>query len=307
VVANLVDSLHLDGARIVTPSGAVVAAWGDPARHHDMALSFGGEHLGELQVGTRRGESALSRADRQLLDTVTPLIAAVVHADRLAQDLRAERNRVVEATEAERRRLRQDLHDGLGPSLTGIGLGLEAAQAGVPEDDPAAAELLRRLRAEVAASLEETRRIIEDLRPVTLDGADLRTALRRRTSVAADSGLEVRLDAEPLPQLPPDVETAAFRIADEALTNVVRHASATACTVAVATGDGVLRISVTDDGVGGAAARAGGVGLGSMRERAERIGGRLTVAGGPGGGTRVTAELPLGVDTSASQVSEGVR
>jgi signal transduction histidine kinase len=232
------------------------------------------------------------------------LIAAVVHAARLSDALRGERNRVLEATEAERRRLRQELHDGLGPSLTGVGLGLEAAQSGPFAGDP---ELLARLRTEVASSLEEIRRIIEDLRPVSLDGADLVTALEQRVSAASAAGVDVRLVVDgPLPPLPPEVETAAFRIADEALNNVVRHAGARRCTVSVSAGPSLL-VVVADDGVGcdsGPAAGSppgspaagpdcrAGVGLGSMRERAERLGGTFALEPRQPG-TAVVAELPL--------------
>jgi signal transduction histidine kinase len=283
----------VDGVAIVSPAGDALASWGDPSgRGGALPLTFAGEDLGELRLGTRRGETALGRADRQLLEAVVPLIAAVVHTSRLTDELRAERNRVVEATQAERRRLRQELHDGLGPSLTGVGLGLEAAQAGPLSTDPRTAELLDRLRTEVAASLEEIRRIIEDLRPASLDGADLVTALRRRTSVAADAGLVVHLElGSDLPALPPDVETAVFRIADEALTNVVRHARATTCTVTLSADD-TLTLTVADDGVGFDGPRPGGVGIGSMQERAGRLGGRLRVERRTPG-TVVTAELPL--------------
>lgn len=293
VTVNLAESLHVDGAAIVDPGGTPLASWGSPSgRGGVLPLTFAGEELGSLRLGTRRGEAALGRADRQLLEAVIPLIAAVVHSSRLSDELLAERNRVVEATQAERRRLRSELHDGLGPSLTGVGLGLEAAQAGPLATDAGTAELLRRLRAEVAASLEEIRRIIEDLRPVSLDGADLATALRRRISAAADAGLEVRLTTGDLPRLPADVEVALFRIADEALTNTVRHAAARTCAVTVATGADTVRLTVEDDGVGFAGPRPGGVGLGSMRDRAERLGGRLSVDRRTEG-TVVTVDLPL--------------
>lgn len=297
VTANLSESLRVDGAAIVAPSGEALATWGEPSGHvGSVPLTFAGADLGTLRLGNRRGEASLGKADRMLLEAVVPLIAAVVHAQRLTDELRAERNRVVGATEAERHRLRQELHDGLGPSLTGVGLGLEAAQASPLASEPATADLLSRLRTEVAGSLEEIRRIIEDLRPVSLDGADLVTALRRRTSAAADSGLVTRLEVQPdLPPLLPQVETALFRIADEALTNVVRHARARTCTVRVSATDRVL-LSVEDDGVGYAGPRAGGVGLGSMQDRAERLGGRLSVERRCPG-TVVTAELPLEIVT----------
>ena len=297
VTANIAEVLRLDGAEIVDETGEVVATWGAPDAGTSLPLTFAGEALGHLRVGRRRGETALGRADRQLLDTVTPLIAAVVHADRLTADLTAERNRVVGATQAERRRLRQELHDGLGPSLTGIGLGLEAAAARpLAEHDPGSAELLGRLRTEVAAALDETRRIIEDLRPVSLDGSDLFTALRRRVELAGASGIAftTALPGSP-PVLTPDLETALFRIADEALTNVVRHSGAHRCTVRLDVGD-TARLVIEDDGVGIVAREPrtgpGGVGLGSMRERAERLGGHLEVST-TGHGTKVVAEIPL--------------
>jgi signal transduction histidine kinase len=228
---------------------------------------------------------------------MAPLIAAVVQSTALAADLASERNRVVEATQSERARLRQELHDGLGPSLTGIGLGLEAAQASPLAGEPRTSDLLSRLRVEVASSLEEIRRIIDDLRPTVLDDHDLLSALRERGErVTSAAGVTVAVDApQSLPDLPPEVETAAFRIADEALTNVVRHSGASTCTVHVSVGD-MLRLVVSDDGVGVGNGRAGGVGLASMRQRAERIGGAFSVSPTlSGGGTRIVAELPLAV------------
>ena len=293
VTANLTEALRVDGVEVVAADGTPVASWGHPDRIVSLPLTFAGQDLGELRVGTRRGEP-LGRADRALLETVTPLIAAVVHAVRLAEDLRAERNRVVAATERERSRLRQELHDGLGPSLTGIGLGLEAAQSsGLP---PRALELVTRLRDEVTAALEETRRIIDDLRPAPLDDGDLVAALRHRVDTAAAAGLAVSLRVEgALPLLPPDVEAAAFRIVEEALTNVVRHAQASTCTVTVRA-DGELRVTVDDDGVGLTGTelrpRRGGVGLWSMRDRAARLGGTLEVRPLTRG-TRIGLVLPL--------------
>jgi signal transduction histidine kinase len=294
VTANLAESLHLDGARIVAADGAEVAVWGAPRRVTALPLTFAGTDLGRLEVGRRAGEGPLGRADRQLLETVTPLIAAVVHAVALTDDLRDERNRVVEATEVERRRLRQELHDGLGPSLTGVGLGLEAVQSSGA--DP---QLVARLRTEVASSLEEIRRIIDDLRPVSLDSRGLVEALRDRAAVATRGGVTTTVDApEALPVLPPDVEVAAFRIADEALTNVLRHSGATRCVVRLAVGGDRpgLRLSISDDGHGLEGSRPrSGVGMESMRERAERVGGALRIEPSPEGGLRVVADLPVAV------------
>jgi signal transduction histidine kinase len=196
---------------------------------------------------------------------------------------------VVAATQAERVRLRQELHDGLGPALTGIGLGLEALTPRVPTMD---VELVTRLRAEVAGSLEGTRRIIDDLRPSALDDGDLGAALRRRAEQLRASGLVVDVDipAE-LPVLPAAVAVAVFRIAEEAMTNVVRHSGAGRARLAVSRAGNQIVLEVEDDGVGPGAGRAGGVGIVSMRNRAERLGGRFEiVATDPG--TRVRVHLP---------------
>jgi signal transduction histidine kinase len=279
VLAALAEALRVQSASIEGP-GVDTA--------DSVPLMFGGTELGRLKVTPRSGEAGLGKADLRLISAVAPLVAAVVHAVGLADDLRVERARVVGATQAERRRLRQELHDGLGPSLTGIGLGLEAAQKRGATDD-----LLVRLRTEVDASLEEVRRIIDDLRPQALDDQDLLGALRLRTEqVSSAGGVAVDLDAPTyLPDLPPSVAAAAYRIADEALTNVVRHAGATHCRVQLLVDDR-LHLEVSDDGVGPGAGRDGGVGLVSMRERAERLGGRFTLLDRDPG-TAVLAELPL--------------
>ena len=217
------------------------------------------------------------------------MLGLVVRSTRLAEELAAERQRVVEATEAERSRLRRDLHDGLGPSLTGMGLGLEAAQTADPQRSQA---ILARLREEAAASLVEVRRIIDDLRPGALDAQDLLGLVRQKAAhLTSTTPVRVVVDAPvSLGPLAPDVEAAALRIVDEALTNVVRHAQATACTVRLTVEDG-LRVEVTDNGVGYRGPRDGGVGVPSMQSRAQAVGGTVELVS-PGSGTVLTARLP---------------
>jgi len=291
VLAALAGGLHVAGARIEGPDGAPLAGVGDcPDDAHAVPLVFAGEEAGTLRLAPRRGESSLGPADLKLLEGVAPLVAAVIQSGRLTDDLRAERTRVLEATHSERGRLRQDLHDGLGPSLTGISLGLEALQSRVTSDD----DLVARLRAEVSSALDDIHRIIDDLRPSVLDDHGLVGALRNRVGqVSGHAGLEVSLDApEFLAGVPPEVELAAFRIADEALTNVVRHAHARHCTVRLSA-DGEFHLAIADDGRGVGAGRQGGVGLASMRDRAERLGGHFSLISLTPG-TEVRVELPLG-------------
>jgi signal transduction histidine kinase len=201
---------------------------------------------------------------------------------------------VVAATRQERNRLRRDLHDGLGPSLSGIGLGLQALQDAQSAGDAAAAQqLLGRIREEVATAVGEIRRIMEDLRPAILDRARLPDAVRQHAIAIATAQLDVSVDAGELPPLPADVEAAAYRIIQEALTNVVRHADANHAHITLAASDSTLMVKVVDDGHGiGGGGRDGAVGLASMRQRAEALQGTVRVDTGDQG-TAVMATLPL--------------
>jgi len=289
VLASLGQALRLQGVEL--RDGTSVERWGEvDGNVTSVKLGFAGRDLGELRASPRTGESALGKADRALLQAIAPMVAAIRHATHLTDQVQFERTRVVKATQSERTRLRQELHDGLGPSLTGIGLGLEAVEQRTT--DPAARAIVARLREEVMSALEETRRLIEGLRPAVLDSHDLAGALQRRAEQASGETLEVTLRlSKPLPLLPPDVEAAAFRIADEALSNVVRHSHAHIATIEL-TADTWLHLSVVDDGVGVTGPRPGGVGLESMRSRAEQLGGRFRIDSRPGF-TEITADLPL--------------
>jgi signal transduction histidine kinase len=292
VVAAVAASLRLPGAQVRGVDGTA-ASWGQvPDEALSVPLTIAGDVVGELRVAPRVGERALAPADRRLLEAVAPLVALVLRGSALTAALEVERERVVHATEAERARLRRDLHDGLGPSLTGIGLGLEAVDPSVPSGRPRL--VLERVRAEVRTSLEEVRRIIDDLRPGALETGDLLSLLRARAwHLNGTTAMTVDVEAPGcLDPLPPDVEAAALRIVEEALTNVVRHAHASHCTVAVSM-DHALRIEVQDNGVGYAGPRTGGVGIASMQARAAALGGELHVSSD--GGTRVVVELPLPV------------
>ena len=171
-----------------------------------------------------------------------------------------------------------------------MGLGLQAV-ADLVDGPPPAVTLVERIRAEVTTAVAEIRRIIDDLRPSVLDTAGLAAAVSRHAE-AISAALPVAVDTTGLPPtLPPAVETAAYRIATEALTNVARHSGARRAQVELTAVDGTLRVTVTDDG-GGIGEPTDGVGLGSMRRRAETLGGRLEIDSS-GTGTVVTAVLPL--------------
>lgn len=228
---------------------------------------------------------------------VVAVLRATAALGRTVARLRRAQQLMVEAVESERRRLRQELHDGLGPALAGIALGVRAAGSAVAEQAPATSQLLVRLADETEASLEEVRRIVYDLRPPTLDQLGLRGAVLAHAErcCGAPGGPELRAHIDELPALPASVELAVYRIAVEAITNTLRHADAHVLTLRLsAEGESVI-VEVEDDGRGLPSDVIPGVGVTSMRERAEGVGGHLELSAGSAGGTLVRGALPMGV------------
>jgi signal transduction histidine kinase len=198
----------------------------------------------------------------------------------------------VTAREEERRRLRRDLHDGLGPRLAGLILRIETAR-NLLAHEPLADPLLTDLQEQTEAAIAEIRRLVYALRPPALDQLGLVSALREQATACSAQGLRVVVDApEQLPPLPAAVEVAAYRIALEALTNVVRHAQAHTCCIRLSLAD-ALQLEITDDGRGLPAEVRAGVGLTSMQERAAELGGTWSIERLAEHGTRVLARLPL--------------
>lgn len=303
IVRTVGDALRLPYVALeIEQSGSrpPVAAFGrrpaSPDSIWSLPMAFGSELVGRLVVASRPGDAGFRPDERRLLEDLARQAAAAVHAIRLREDLLRSRQRLVTAREEERRRLRRDLHDGLGPALAAIGMRAEAA-TGLLRSDPDTAELtLRELRAEVGEALTDVRRLVEGLRPPALDELGLVGALRHQVDRLEESLPVVSIEASAqLPDLPAAVEVAAYRIAVEALTNVVRHAAARTCRIAMVVNGG-LTIEVEDDGRGLSPDDAPGVGLASMRERAAELGGDCRLEPCPGGGTRVVAHLPLPQD-----------
>jgi signal transduction histidine kinase len=260
---------------------------GEPLR---LPLVYGGGTVGRLTLGPRTPSDPFTRAERRLFEDIARQVAVAAYAVRLTEDLQRSRERLVAAREEERRRIRRDLHDGLGPTLAGVALQLGSARTLLRRDTGSADELLHRLVEDVQASIADVRRLVYDLRPPALDELGLVPALRQQAQ--RFPGLEVAVEAPEPIELPAAVEVAAYRIATEALTNVARHAGARTCTIRLCL-NGALDVEVVDDGVGVGDGWRPGVGLASLRERAEELGGSCAVGAGPGGGTRVLARLPL--------------
>ncbi|MFL5803633.1 MAG: GAF domain-containing sensor histidine kinase, partial [Roseiflexaceae bacterium] len=262
-----------------------------------LPLTYQGEPVGQLFVAPRAAGEDFSAADRRLLAALARQAGIAVQTVRLARDLQRSRERLVTAREEERRRLRRDLHDGLGPALAGFTLKVAAIRNLLPRGQPVADTLLAELGAELEAAVGDIRRVAYDLRPPALDELGLVGALRARAAEHSAgpemTGLQVHVDApNELPALPAAVEVAAYRIFQEALANVVRHAQARTCMVRLAVDD-ILRLEVCDDGIGLPAEHHPGVGQLSMRERASELGGICVVEPIASGGTCVRAGLPF--------------
>ncbi len=257
-----------------------------------LTLTHAGDIAGKLQVQPRAGQATLGNLDRRLLQHVAAQAGPAVAATRYNTELAQSRDRLVLGREQERDRLRRDLHDGLSPSLAGIALALDAARRLLHTDAIAAEQLLTSAQSEADASWGDVRRILDDLRPPGLEELGLVTALEERGRVLSRAGLfDVTVTAPALPPLRPAVETAAYRIAVEGMTNAARHAAARHCSVHVTAND-ALNLTVQDDGRGFCGSPAG-VGIASMHTRAAELGGELSVDSAPGIGTRLHVRLPL--------------
>ncbi len=284
-----------------------------------MPLVHQGKQLGELILSPRGREEELTPADLRLVRDLAPQIGLALHSallltdlQQLTIDLQRSRERLVTAQEEERRRLRRDLHDGLGPQLSSQTLTLSAIKKLLRQDPDTAEHLLSDAITHAQEAIADIRRLVYALRPPALDDLGLLAALQEQMTQYHGSGIRLSLSApEALPSLPAAIEIACYRIVQEALTNVVRHAHATHATVGLRVLASALEVEVRDDGQGLPPGMRSGVGLRSMRERAEELGGTYLVETRAEGGTRVCARLPFeggqSEENHTAQRGEGVR
>jgi signal transduction histidine kinase len=235
------------------------------------------------------------RENPELVDSVCAAAALTLENERLRAELlaklaelQASRARLVEATDTERRRIERDLHDGTQQRLVSIAMALGLAESKLASDRPAVGPVLREARGALASALEELRDLSQGIRPAILIERGLPAALDDLSRRAA---LPVRLEATITGRLPEPVESAAYFVASEALTNAAKHSHANDVRLVASSDASTLVIEVTDDGIGGAGAGSGS-GLRGLADRVEAIGGRLTVSSPPGRGTTVRAEIP---------------
>lgn len=301
IVETVTQTLRLPHAAIALKQGEkfrTVAAYGlETGKPLTLALTYQSEVIGQLVVSRRAPDEEFSSADRHLLENIARAAGVAAHAVRLTADLQRSREELVQAREEERRRIRQDLHDGLGPALASLTLKADAAR-NLLSNDPATADvLLAELKTQTQSAIADIRRLVYELRPPALDELGLVAAIQAQAAHydGRGGGISISVVAPPsdLPPLSAAVEVAAYRIVLEALTNAVRHAHADRCRVHIEC-DGALKLEIVDNGHGLASARPAGVGLRSMRERAAELGGVCTVESVAGArGTRVFARLPL--------------
>jgi signal transduction histidine kinase len=298
IASVIAASLRVPYVSVAVPGEGgleLITTWGRNRFGAEVVpLRVGDDEVGQLEVGRREPEVDLADADLRLIDDLARQAALAVVSVRRVHELQLSRQRLVGAREEERRRIRRDLHDGLGPGLAALTLQLDEAAELIGPDPDAASELVRRLRRDVQGLVGDVRRLVYDLRPPALDDLGLVAAVCQHADNLSRGSLSVAVDAEPQrPELPAAVEVALWRIATEAMTNVVRHAEAQHCWVRLRVDTFRAELEVTDDGRGIDGARAG-VGLASLKERAAELGGQCTVGSRLNApGTRVCAALPI--------------
>ncbi len=290
----------------------VAAAHGSPTGEEiAVPLNYAGETVGQLLLSPRTPGEKFTPADRRLLEDLARQAEVAVQAVELTADLQRSRERLVSAREEGRRRLRRDLHDGLGPTLATLSLGLDVSLKMLKDSPQEAEPLLRELKSQTQGAVVDIRRLVYGLRPPALDDLGLVPAIREQASkhglladdpvtfgrgAAGKNVLAFSVEApEKLPPLPAAVEVACYRIVQEAITNVVRHSEAATCRIrlSIDAAENELGLEISDDGVGIPEDRLAGVGMSSMAERAAELGGTCKAEAGPEGGTSVLARFPL--------------
>ncbi len=279
----------------------ILASYTAPLASHPSPIAFPlvyqSETIGQLLVAPRAPGEAFNPAERRLLESVARQAGTAVYAAQLTHDLQRSRERLVTTREEERRRIRRDLHDGLGPQLATLSLKVDAARNYLAHDVETADHLLSELKSEIQDAISDIRRLVNDLRPPTLDQLGLASALREYVAGLKGNGrLQISLTApDTLPPLPAAVEVAAYRIALEALTNTIRHAQAHTCQLHLQINNG-FHLQIRDDGAGLPIGYQAGIGLSSMRERTAELGGTFQIESTPGSGTVISVQLPLSGD-----------
>ena len=259
-------------------------------------LNYQTEPVGQILVSRRAGEDSFTADEMTLLQNIARQVAVAAYAIQVTRDLQRSRERLVTAREEERRRLRRDLHDGLGPTLASLTLKLDAARNQLKDHPNETDSLLVELKSQTQSTIEDIRRLVYNLRPPALDELGFFSAIQEYATNHLRAGLSVRIERNgEFPKLPAAVEVAAYRIVCEALTNISKHSQATECDVRL-TFHGALQIDVRDNGIGLPQGTHSGVGMSSMRERAAELGGTFSIHS-LASGVHISAQLPCEVSS----------
>lgn len=300
VVMTIIHALKLPYAAIAMSTSVapnentnIVASAGVKATPTiEWPIAYKGSVLGKLIVSPQ--SDGLTITEHRLLSEIAHQISLVLYSQRLNDEIRRSRERLVNSREEERLRLRRDIHDGLGPTLANITLQLETARDLLSQNPVRAHELLDELAMDARQSVNDIKQIVYGLRPPVLDELGLLVALHSLSERVRQAGLNLKFNLpENLPHLPAALEVAIYRVCQEALTNIVKHAQAHHVSIALSYSETELNLEITDDGLGLPISRPTGVGLNSMRERAEELGGEINFDAPENGGTRIRVCWPL--------------
>lgn len=295
--ARLRDALRVPWVAVQSPEGTLSSAgnrprWATEGVVESFPLVHLGKPQGEIVLVPRSPREPLDSRDRALLAQLGALIAAVLASHHLVTDLQHSRENVVLAREEERRRVRRDLHDGIGPLLSALGTHADVAALRLERDPARVPELMARIRQIADDAVTGLRRVVDDLQPVGLDELGLLGALEElASSLSSDEG-RVRITGTTGTSLPAAVEVAVYRIVAEAVSNALRHGHARLVTVVLAREGSQLALEIRDDGTGAPETGTPGVGLASMRDRADELGATFDFETS-GRGTTVRASFPV--------------
>lgn len=301
IVESISQALRLPYVAIMLKEGTefvLAAEYGQTSASNltceRFPLNYRNQPIGMILASKRGGEDSFAADEMTLLQNIARQVSVAAYAVQVTRDLQHSRERLVTAREEERRRLRRDLHDGLGPSLASLTLKLDAARNQLKQNPDETDVLLGELKSQTQSAIEDIRRLVYNLRPPALDELGLFSAIQEYANNLIRSGLSVQIERDgEFPKLPAAVEVAAYRIVCEALTNASKHSQATECNVQLKF-DGTLNIDVRDNGVG-LQGHHSGVGMFSMRERAAELGGTFDIQSSSNG-VHITACLPCEVD-----------
>jgi two-component system NarL family sensor kinase len=297
VVETIATTLHLPyaGVEFQYLDTAEQISFGTPPEHaqtRQFMIAYLEQRLGVLLVSDRASSRPLTESDTIVLKDIAQQMGTALYVAQLTAELQSSRERLIVSREEERRRIRNDLHDGLAPSLSSFQLQLSALRILMEQNPAEAHKMIEELSGDMREATGEIRRLVYDLRPPMLDDLGLVAAIKHIKLPPSSLRLEVTAP-DPMPPLPAATEVAVYRIASEAIHNVVKHAQATCCTVTIDVQEMALILSVCDDGQGQAADYAGGIGVQSMQERAAELGGTFAIQAYKDDGTCVEVRLPL--------------